>query len=172
MSPGAIEPTCSPRRIGTRRRKVPSSEGKAFVSYPPAGRRGLPGPPEAPRAGRRRMDHPGPAIAPGHGRSEQVRDMGWKVIDGNRYYYRCLSHGRTLYCGGGEVGAAVERHYARARAERERERREEQRRRDEDARLDRALDRLAESAGRAAESTLNTVGFHRHHRGEWRRHGK
>ena len=98
--------------------------------------------------------------------------MGWKVIDGNRYYYKCLSNGRTFYGGGGEVGAAVERHYALARAERERERREEQRRRAEAARLDRALDRLAEAAWRAAEATLNTAGFHRHHRGEWRKSGQ
>jgi hypothetical protein len=98
--------------------------------------------------------------------------MGWKFIDCNIYYYKCLSNGRTLYCGGGEAGAAVERHYALERAERARGRREEERRRDEDARLDRALDQLAESACRAAEATLNAAGFHRHHRGEWRKSGK
>jgi hypothetical protein len=106
----------------------------------------------------------------GHGRGAWV--MGWKIINGHRYYYRSVTSRWRQYCGRGEVGALAEQQDVRERALRQLKRREEQRRRAEDAQLDRALDRLAEAACRAAEATLNVAGFHRHHRGEWRKSGK
>lgn len=98
--------------------------------------------------------------------------MGWKQINGRSYYYRSVREAgrtRTEYVGTGEVagliaqldlGLRAGRAIERAEREAERERIES-----EDREVAEWFDRV-ESVARVA---MLTAGFHRHHRGEWRR---
>jgi hypothetical protein len=95
--------------------------------------------------------------------------MSW---DRRGYYYRSRKVGgkvRREYLGRGPIIEELARLHAEERADRERDRRalaEEAKRLGElDARVT-ELDELTELVARAA---MAAAGFHRHHRGEWRR---
>ena len=98
--------------------------------------------------------------------------MGWKTINGRQYYYRCVREGarvRSEYYGAGVAGN-LRAQVARMDAEdlaMERSLFKEQ----QDAwnEIDDALDDLAEQARHAAADLLTRAGYHRHHRGEWRK---
>src|SRR5262249_42775365 len=98
--------------------------------------------------------------------------MGWKTINGRRYYYRSVREGgrvRTEYYGAGEAAEVGALSHGDHRAWREARRRADRRRREADGRVERALDDLVAAARRAAAEALTAAGYHRHRRGEWRK---
>ena len=98
--------------------------------------------------------------------------MAWQVVDARRYYYRHRRVGgrpRTVYVGAAgspaaELAAAASRPSRRAAAARERHAERERHREAEAPLL--ALCVRTDVLTRAA---LLSAGFHRHHRGPWRR---
>jgi hypothetical protein len=98
--------------------------------------------------------------------------MPWKARNGSRYYYRTIREGgrvRSEYVGTGpeaEAAELVDRHRAAGR-EREAEAWRECRRADEAA--DRALALAFGRVEMVARLALESAGFRRHKRGEWRR---
>jgi hypothetical protein len=89
-----------------------------------------------------------------------------------RYFYHSRREGDRViseYLGAGAVGAAAarcdEERRAQAAAERERDRAA----REEARQLEEALRDLARVTDELVAETLTSAGFHRHHRGEWRR---
>jgi hypothetical protein len=97
--------------------------------------------------------------------------MGWKTINGRRYYYKSRRVGDrvvTDYYGGGETAALI------AEMERiDRERRDDarltRRVRQQRARdLDAALDALVAEARSEADALIEAAGFYLHRR-QWRR---
>ena len=97
--------------------------------------------------------------------------MGWKTINGHRYYYQSVREGkrvRSEYVGGeiGELAALMDRFDREERLARRLAKQDE---REKAAEVERALDQLADEGRRLAEGVLRGNGFHQHHRGEWRK---
>ena len=96
--------------------------------------------------------------------------MSW-CRDG-RYYYRSRREGGRViseYLGVGAVGAAAARRDEERRAQTIAERECNRAAREEARQLEVALRDLARVSDQLMAETLTTAGFHRHHRGEWRR---
>lgn len=98
--------------------------------------------------------------------------MGWKWINGHRYYYKSVREGgrvRSQYFGGGLTAKLIAGMDDIDREDRKADRLEERETRDEERAIDRALDELVADAGKAAAAVLRAAGYHQHHRGEWRK---
>jgi hypothetical protein len=102
--------------------------------------------------------------------------MGLEKRGGRSYYYTAERVGGRVvkhYIGSGRVAAIAAQLTATWRAERtaerDAERAADRRARKELADLDAALAPLDELADLLARAALLAAGFHRHHRGEWRR---
>lgn len=96
--------------------------------------------------------------------------MGWDK-DG-RYYTRSRrENGRVVreYVGGGLVGQYASQLDAIERDKRLTQRECERIRRKETEVRDRELENLEELADLVVRAVLASAGFHRHHRGEWRK---
>jgi hypothetical protein len=98
--------------------------------------------------------------------------MAWEARGGGAYYYRTRKvAGRVVreYVGGGMIGQFAAEADAEERAEREAEREAERRRREELAAADRAFLAWSREVDTLTAAALLVAGFHRHHRGRWRR---
>lgn len=98
--------------------------------------------------------------------------MPWKERRGHLYYYineRTGDRVVSRYAGRGQEAKCIAALLEEGRWLRESER--TRRRRDREALEadDRMLADLCEAADLAAAGALRAAGFHRHHRGEWRR---
>jgi hypothetical protein len=97
--------------------------------------------------------------------------MGWKMINGNRYYYTSRRvNGRVVseYIGSGFLGGLAERSSQEERAERTTRRALVQA---EQARIleeDRAIDGILQVAKTLTSAALIVSGWHKH-KGQWRR---
>jgi hypothetical protein len=98
--------------------------------------------------------------------------MAWETRHGDRYYYRARwVNGRVVkeYLGAGPIGELAAQADELDRAERRAEREEE------DAALEpldaasALLGELGAGLAAAVAATMTAAGYHRHHRGEWRR---
>ena len=100
--------------------------------------------------------------------------MAWQVVDGRRYYYRHRRVGgrpRTVYVGAAgspaaELAAAADHLRRLGREAAARERHAEQARHQE---VEAPLVRLCAVSDVLTRAALLSAGFHRHHRGPWRR---
>jgi hypothetical protein len=98
--------------------------------------------------------------------------MGWKTINGKRYYYQYVRQGgRTVekYVGPGQIGQKAEAEVAARRAAKKAKKEAEQ------AQWDRlvadlaGLDQLRADADDRVRTALLAAGYHQHARGAWRR---
>jgi hypothetical protein len=88
------------------------------------------------------------------------------------YFYRSRREGGRViseYLGAGAVGAAAARREEERRAEDLAERDRDRAAREEARQLEETLHDLARVSDELVAETLTTAGYHRHHRGEWRR---
>lgn len=111
----------------------------------------------------------------GHGAAVEVKQVPWKTINGNRYYYvnvRAGGRRATRYVGPGERGWNAARAVASRRRRREMERRRDRAEREHAAEVERGLDAVTREAVDAGVAAIEAAGWHRHHRGEWRRRQK
>ena len=98
--------------------------------------------------------------------------MGWKWISGRGYYYKSVREGgrvRSQYYGTGLTAKLIAEMDGIERAERIADRLDDRADRDEEREIERALDALVADAREAAAEVLRAVGYHQHHRGEWRK---
>jgi len=97
--------------------------------------------------------------------------MGWKTINGHRYYYRSVREGgrvRTEYVGR-ESGNLMALIACIEQFEQVIDRQAEKEDREADDEVEKALDELTADAKRQAEAFLTSQGYHKHHRSEWRK---
>lgn len=102
--------------------------------------------------------------------------MGWKTINGGRYYYRSSRVGdrvQSQYVGCGEAAELFARLDAGRRAMKEHRREVERRDREREAAEEREVREWFERVEAVAEAALYAAGYHEH-RGQWRRrrHGE
>jgi hypothetical protein len=97
--------------------------------------------------------------------------MGWKTINGHRYYYKSRRVGgkvETTYFGAGESGSLMAQIDAYERLERAAERRAEREEREETDAEEKAVADWFDGVQAAADAAMAEAGFHKH-RGQWRR---
>ena len=97
--------------------------------------------------------------------------MGWKIINGRRYFYQSQRVGgrvRTKYYGAGETAEAIALIFASEREEREIERMERQAERKESDAEERAVSDWFDGVQAVADAAMLAAGFHKH-KGQWRR---
>lgn len=97
--------------------------------------------------------------------------MGWKAINGKRYFYASVREGeqvRSVYIGAGELGTVAASLIEEDQREKLLRRSEQTEERETLQTLDKALDDLAETARRCADEVLVDLGYHLHRRSEWR----
>jgi hypothetical protein len=98
--------------------------------------------------------------------------MGWETRGGKRYYYRARKvKGRVVkeYVGTGLIGEVAGAVDGACRAERAAVRERRRAERSTLHGLDGAGDRFDRAVEALAWASLVAGGYHRHHRGEWRR---
>lgn len=98
--------------------------------------------------------------------------MGWERRGGRSYYYAAERVGGRVvkrYVGAGRVAELAARLDLINRQQREDDAESARRLRDELAAVDAVLAPLDELADVLARAALVAAGYHRHHRGEWRR---
>ena len=99
--------------------------------------------------------------------------MAWeKRQRGGLYYTRSRRVGRRVvreYLGTGPLAEALARQDAEARARRRERTAAERRAREADAALEGLVDELGVGVDTLTQATLVLAGYHRHHRGDWRR---
>jgi hypothetical protein len=103
-------------------------------------------------------------------RKDVAQRMGWETRDGRDYYYRKRRVGGqvvSVYVGGGLIGTLAAREDAHATHKRRAER--DTRASPDVAAMDDALAAFAEYTDALATAHLLAHGYHRHHRGEWRK---
>jgi hypothetical protein len=101
--------------------------------------------------------------------------MGWKQINGRSYYYRSVREGsrvRSEYFGTGEVASLVSQIDMINRYDRETERRAWKGEKGQADAEDRELSDWFDGIAAVADAAMIAAGFHKHHRGEWRRRRK
>jgi hypothetical protein len=94
--------------------------------------------------------------------------MGWKIINGRRYYDKSEREGgraKSTYFGAGEAGTLMARMVAFDRAAEREELREE--RQESDAE-ETAVSEWFDQVQAVAEAAMIEAGFHKH-KGQWRR---
>ena len=97
--------------------------------------------------------------------------MGWKTINGHRYYYesrRVGSKVETAYFGAEESGSLMAQIDAYERLERAVERWAEREEREESDSEERAVADWFDGVQAVADAAMADAGFHKH-RGQWRR---
>jgi hypothetical protein len=97
--------------------------------------------------------------------------MGWKTINGRRYYYKSKREGgrvTTRSIGAGESGLLISLFDAEDRAEREAERNELRAELEESQAEERAVSEWFDSVQAVADAAMIAAGFHQH-KGQWRR---
>jgi predicted phage gp36 major capsid-like protein len=95
--------------------------------------------------------------------------VGWERRGGERYYYTAKRVGGRVvkqYVGAGYIGELTAKYDAATRAERAADAEDDRQARDD---LDAALDPLHDLADALTVAALVAAGFHRHHRGPWRK---
>src|SRR5262245_9698505 len=100
--------------------------------------------------------------------------MGWKNINGNRYYYKSRRVGRrveTTYFGAGQSGCLMAQIEEFERLEKAADRWREQNDRDEADEEERAFAQWFDGVQSQADTGLAEAGFHKH-KGQWRRKRK
>ena len=101
--------------------------------------------------------------------------MGWKQINGRSYYYRSIREGgrvRSEYVGAGEAASLVALLVASDRDQKKTERQDWKAERDQADAEDRELAEWCDGVEAVAEAVMILAGYHRHHRGEWRKRRK
>jgi hypothetical protein len=94
--------------------------------------------------------------------------MGWKTIDGRRYYYKSEREGgrvKSTYFGAGEAGTLMAQMAAFDRAAKQEELREE---RQESEAEETAVSEWFDQVQAVADAAMIEAGFHKH-KGQWRR---
>jgi hypothetical protein len=97
--------------------------------------------------------------------------MGWKTINGRRYFYKSVREGgrvTTQYFGGGDPGRLISLMQSEDRAEREADRKQRQAEREEFDAEETAVAEWFERVQDAADAAMVAAGFHKH-KGQWRR---
>jgi hypothetical protein len=97
--------------------------------------------------------------------------MGWKTINGRRYFYKSEREGgrvKSTYFGAGESGSLMAEWIALERLERAAEREREREGREESDAEERAISDWFDDVQAMADATLFVAGLHRH-KGQWRR---
>ncbi len=103
--------------------------------------------------------------------------MAWETRrNGRRYYYSATRIGGRVvkaYLGSGEIAAQAERLAALGHQRNDADQAERTHQRLEAARLEPEMTALASLAAALTGLALHDAGYHRHHRGDWRkrRHG-
>jgi hypothetical protein len=89
--------------------------------------------------------------------------VGWKTINGRRYYYRSEREGgrvKTTYCGAGESGLLISRMKPVERAKPEAERDERRAEREENRTDEKAVVDWFDDVQAAADAAMLAAGFH------------
>jgi hypothetical protein len=97
--------------------------------------------------------------------------MGWKTINGRRYFYKSEREGgrvRSVYFGPGASGAVMAEWIALERLEKAAEREREREEREESDADERAISDWFDDVQAVADMAMIAANYHRH-RGEWRR---
>jgi hypothetical protein len=97
--------------------------------------------------------------------------MGWKTINGRRYFYKSERAGgrvRSVYVGAGESGLLIAEWIEIERLERAAEREQEREEREESDAEERAISDWFDGVQVAADGAMVAAGFHKH-KGQWRR---
>jgi hypothetical protein len=97
--------------------------------------------------------------------------MGWKTINGRRYYYKSEREGgrvKTTYFGAGESGLLISLLELEDRAEREAEREQRQAEKEEFETEGKAVAEWFDDVQAVADAAMITAGYHKH-KGQWRR---
>ena len=100
--------------------------------------------------------------------------MGWKTINGRRYYYKSERDGgrvKTTYFGAGESGLLISLLELEDRAEREAERDKRQAEKEEFETEEKAVTDWFDDVQAVADAAMLAAGFHKH-KGQWRRKRK
>src|SRR4051812_21302805 len=98
--------------------------------------------------------------------------MGWKSINGRRYYYQSERDGsrvKSTYFGAGLAGHSVALLDAEAREERRTDRDAERDQRERESAEEREVDAWFGRVEAVAHAAMIVAGYHKHHRSEWRR---
>jgi hypothetical protein len=97
--------------------------------------------------------------------------MGWKIINGHRYFYKSERQGgrvRSTYFGAGESGSVMAQIISLERLEKAAERSERQAEREEFESEDRAVSDWFDDVQAVSDAAMVAAGFH-NHKGQWRR---
>jgi hypothetical protein len=97
--------------------------------------------------------------------------MGWKTINGRRYFYKSEREGgrvKSTYFGSGESGSLMAEWIAVERLEREAEREQLREEREESDAEERAISDWFDGVQAVADAGMIAAGFHKH-KGQWRR---
>jgi hypothetical protein len=97
--------------------------------------------------------------------------MGWKRINGRRYFYKSKREGcrvKTTYFGAGESGSVMARIISLERSERADKRKERQAERQQFETEDRAVSDWFKVVQTVADAAMVAAGFHKH-KGQRRR---
>src|SRR5262245_25045662 len=97
--------------------------------------------------------------------------MGWKRINGRRYFYKSERQGgrvKTTYFGAGELGQWMSLLLSEGRAEREAEREAARAERQEFDAEERAVSGWFDGVQAVADAAMIAAGFHKH-KGQWRK---
>ena len=100
--------------------------------------------------------------------------MGWKTINGRRYYYKSEREGgrvKTTYFGAGESGLLISRMEAIDREEERRLRNQRRAEREENLAEEKAVAEWFDDVQAVADAAMIAAGFHKH-KGQWRRKRK
>jgi hypothetical protein len=97
--------------------------------------------------------------------------MGWKFINGHKYYYkqeRERGRVKSTYFGAGESGSLMAAWVTLERLEKAAERERERQQREESDTEERAVSAWFDDVQAVADAVLIAAGFHKH-KGQWRR---
>jgi hypothetical protein len=97
--------------------------------------------------------------------------MGWKTINGRRYYYKSEREGgrvKSTYFGSGESGTLIANMVAFDRLDRAAEREELREERRESEAEETAVSEWFDQVQAVADAAMIEAGFHKH-KGQWRR---
>jgi hypothetical protein len=97
--------------------------------------------------------------------------MGWKTINGHRYFYKSERVGgqvKSTYFGAGEAGTLMAEMVALERLESAADREEIREQREEFMAEETAITKWFDGVQAVADAAMIAAGFHKH-KGEWRR---
>jgi hypothetical protein len=97
--------------------------------------------------------------------------MGWKTINGHRYFYKLERVGgrvKSTYFGAGEGGSLMAEMVALERLEREADREQVREERAEADAEEQAVSEWFDGVEAVSEAAMIAAGFHKH-KGQWRR---